>query len=112
GRLPVRTQSRWQSVTSNDPLALGLARNSGAAPRSLPGGAAQWLASDEGRHLVILDADPSLEDSWFAPLGSALRHGRIGMLSLHIPDAGLSFETIRGDLRRFWRRPRPLESYA
>jgi len=41
-----------------------------------------------------------------------LREGRVGMVSLHVPEAGASFETIRGDLRRFWRRTRALESYA
>ena len=113
GRLPSRTQGRWQSVTSDDPLPLGFARNSGAAARALPNDAAQWLSPEEGRHLVVLDArDEALERDWFAPLAAALRAGRIGMLSLHVPDAGLSFETIRGDLRRFWRRPKPLERYA
>lgn len=113
GRLPSRTRSRWQSVTSADPLALGFARNSGAEARALPDSAAQWLSSDEGRHLVILDAaSETLERDWFAPLAAALRSGRIGMLTLHVPDACLSFETVRGDLRRFWRRPKPLESYA
>jgi len=34
------------------------------------------------------------------------------MLSLHVPDAAASFETVRGDLRRFWRRRRALERYA
>jgi hypothetical protein len=35
-------------------------------------------------------------------------------VSIHVPDAAecASYETIRGDLRRFWRRPKPLESYA
>lgn len=112
GRLPSRTQSRWQSVTSEDPLALGFARNCGAAARALPHEATQWLSSDEGRHLVVLDANETLERDWFAPLAAALRAGHIGMLSLHLPDAGLTFETVRGDLRRFWRRPKPLESYA
>jgi hypothetical protein len=49
-----------------------------------------------------------LEKNWFAPLLAALRAGRIGMVSVHFPDSGASFETIRGDLRRFWRRARPL----
>jgi hypothetical protein len=113
GRLASRAESPWQSVTSEDPLALGFARSSGVAARALPAAAAQWLSSDEGRHLVILDAaNPALERDWFAPLAAALRSGRIGMLTLHVPDAGLSFETTRGDLRRFWRRPKPLERYA
>jgi hypothetical protein len=36
------------------------------------------------------------------------------MLTVHVPDSpdGASFETIRGDLRRFWRRPKALGHYA
>jgi hypothetical protein len=36
------------------------------------------------------------------------------MVTLHVPDAAeaLSFEIIRGDLRRFWRRPRSIKSYG
>jgi hypothetical protein len=113
GALPAEAHGRWRSVTSDDPLALGLARHSGAAARALPESAARWLSSDEGRHLVILDAaNPDLERDWFAPLAAALREERIGMISLHVPDAGLSFETIRGDLRRFWRRPKPLQHHG
>jgi hypothetical protein len=52
----------------------------------------------------------ALEVRWFAPLLEALRTQRIGMLTLHAPDAteALSIETVRADLRRFWRRPRAL----
>jgi len=115
GRLPGKAQSRWQSVSSEDPLALGLARLAGIAAHSSPADASAWLsrAPEDGRHLVILEsAVEALERDWFAPLAAALRGGQIGMLSLHVPDAGLSFETIRGDLRRFWRRPKALASYA
>jgi hypothetical protein len=36
------------------------------------------------------------------------------MVTLHVPEgrAAASFETVRADLRRFWRRPRSLERYA
>jgi hypothetical protein len=36
------------------------------------------------------------------------------MVTLHVPDGAecLACETIRGDLRRFWRRPRRLREYA
>ena len=115
GRLPGRTHGRWQSVTSAEPLALGLARLARAAAHTLPASAGAWLeqSQQDGRHLVILDpALEALERDWFAPLAAALRAGRIGMLSLQVPDAGFSFETVRGDLRRFWRRPKALESYA
>jgi hypothetical protein len=55
-----------------------------------------------------------LERNWFAPLLAALRAGRIGMVSLHVPDGaeGFSSETIRGDLRRFWRLAKSIEHYA
>jgi len=56
----------------------------------------------------------AFERDWFAPLLDALRAGRAGMVSIHVPDAAecLAYETIRGDLRRFWRRPKRLEHYA
>ncbi|HET7197149.1 MAG TPA: regulator, partial [Burkholderiales bacterium] len=84
----------------------------------------------EGRHLLVLDALraplalgeaaqsrealAALERDWFAPLLAALRAGRIGMLTVHVPDGAecTAFEAVRGDLRRFWRRPRRLPEYA
>ena len=53
-----------------------------------------------------------LEERWFAPLLEALRAGRVTMLTTCVPDAAASFETTRDDLRRFWRRPRPLAAYG
>jgi hypothetical protein len=127
-----KAASRWGSVLADDPLVMGLALLARARYRSLPAGAAQWLqgAPDDGRHLIVLDrlrmpaalldADQyrerlaALEKDWFAPLLRALRAGRIGMVTLHVPNAAqpVSFETIRGDLRRFWRFARPIESYT
>jgi hypothetical protein len=127
GRAP-GASSRWQSVSADDPAILGAARLAGAHHRALPRSAAEWLERlpGEGRHLAVLDAlrvplalqeNPAdeklaLERDWFAPLLAALRAGRIGMVSVHVPDAGVSFETIRGDLRRFWRLPKSIERYA
>jgi len=120
----------WQSVSAADPVALGLAKLAGMRHHAPATGAAAWLerAPDDGRHLVLLDALRGvralgeadalaerlrgLETLWFAPLLAALRAGRIGMLTLQVPDAGAAFEIVRGDLRRFWRRPRPLLSYV
>ena len=118
-------------MCADDPIALGLARLAGARHRRLPARADAWLeaAPEDGRHLVLLDAlraplalghtaaygesIAALESEWFAPLLAALRAGRVGMVTVHVPDcAGASFEIIRGDLRRFWRRPRALEKYA
>ena len=133
GRLPasaaLSNAASWHSLSADDPLALGLARLAGIRHRPPGAGAAPWLerAPEDGRHLVILDslrgaqalgdAEAAegrlrrLEEHWFAPLLAALRAGRIGMLTVHVPDAGASFETERGDLRRFWRRPKPLATY-
>jgi hypothetical protein len=130
GRLPGAAASEWLSVSGGDPVALGLAKLSGARPGAPCAGAQEWLARApaDGRHLVVLDAPrapralgdaeglaralQTLEERWFAPLLAALKADRVGMVTLHAPEAGLSFETIRGDLRRFWRRPRPLSAYA
>lgn len=130
GAAPREAAARWRSVTSDDPLALGLARSASLRGEA-PATAAAWLARmpEEGRHLVVLDAlrGPArlgdeegfvarlaaLEQEWFAPALAALRSARIGMLTVHVPDAApaLAVETIRADLRRFWRRPRPLAAW-
>jgi hypothetical protein len=132
GRAPQVQAPRWQSVSAADPLALGLARAARVRHRPLPRDGGAWLsrAPEEGCHLVVLDAlrvplalaEPeasrdalaALERDWFAPLLAALRSGRVGMVTIHVPDAAecAAYETIRGDLRRFWRRPRALEKYA
>ena len=122
-------KAKWQSVTADEPIALGLARGAQVRARGLAASAEAWLdrAPEEGRHLVVLDAlrlplavsDAAafasrlegLEAAWFAPLLAALRAGRIGMTSVHVPDAGVSFETIGGDLRRIWRRAKPLTKW-
>jgi hypothetical protein len=132
GRLPKVTTERWQSVSADDPLALGLARAASTRHRPLGRSAAEWLERmpEEGRHLIVLDplraplalgasgeyqdAVAAVERDWAAPLLAALREGRVGMVSIHVPDAAecASYETIRGDLRRFWRRPKSLEQYG
>lgn len=129
GRLPASAGAPWHSVCADEPLALGLARLAGLRHRPLPAGANEWLerAPPDGRYLVMLDALraplalgdaeacaqrlQSLEERWFAPLLAALRSGRIGMATIRVPDAGFSAETIRGDLRRFWHRPKAIARY-
>jgi hypothetical protein len=121
----------WTSVTATDPTAAGLASACARRHAPLPVHAASWLTAcgDEGRHLVWLDqlrAPASLgeherwiehcamlERAWFVPLLDALSTARIGMISLHVPDLPgcTSFELARADLRRFWRRIRPLSHH-
>lgn len=130
GRLPKEAEGPWQSVTADDPVALGLAKLATMRHRALTSRAGEWLERlpDAGRHLVVLDALAAaaalrdaeahaarlvaMETDWFSPLLAALKSGRVGMITVHLPEAGLSIETARGDLRRFWRRPRPVAAYA
>jgi hypothetical protein len=130
GGRAVRAASPWQSVVADDPAVLGAARLAGARHRALPRSAGEWLERlpEDGRQLAVLDGlrarlafgeDASeerarLERDWFAPLLGALRAGQVGMVTVHVPDAAqaVSFETIKGDLRRFWRRRRPIMELA
>ena len=122
----------FNSVWSKDPLAAGLAHAARVLAPDLPADAAGLLsaAASEGVSLVLLDqlrgaaqyGDAhgwrenllQLERNWFAPLLDALRQERIGMLTVHAlgPAGTLSVENARGDLRRFWRRAKPLASHA
>ena len=120
GRAPRSAQCVWQSVAADDPAVLGAARLAGARHRALPRSARDWLdrLPEDSRHLAVLDAVRTplgeLERDWFEPLLGALRAGRIGIVTLHVPDGAeaVSFETIRGDLRRFWRLAKRIEHYA
>jgi len=128
GRLaPANT--RFKSMAGNLPLAQGLASHAGIAARALPASAGDWISSvaSQGIHVCIhnglpaaarqgngarwLDTLARLEHDWFAPLHEALEAGRIGMLTLSLGSARTlaSVQTVRQDLRRFWRRPKPLD---
>ena len=124
--------TQFNAVWSKDPFAAGLAQAARVAARDLPEDAGKLLlaGADSGVNLVLLDQlrAPAqygdahgwreglrqLERDWIAPLLEALRLGRIGMLSLHAfgPADALSVEVARGDLRRFWRRAKPLADYV
>lgn len=128
GTLPAEAAAPWQSVTADDPAALGYAKVAGLRHRPLPANATELLGRlpEDGRQLVVLDTlrlpfalgdfegwrlrITELETRWFAPLQEALRSGRIGMLTVLVPDSTdlRAFESTRNDLRHFWRRPKPL----
>jgi hypothetical protein len=132
GKLQDPASAPCDAVWSMDPLAAGLAQAAQIAAHNLPDGATNLLrtSASEGVNLILLDrlrgaaqygdshdwreGLKQLERDWFAPLLAALRQERIGMVSLHgLGPAGvLSSETTRGDLRRFWRRVKPLNAYV
>jgi hypothetical protein len=84
GPMPLKVQTRFQSVSAAEPVALGLARAARIPGRRLPASASEWKETAEGRHLVVLDAlraplalaEPGeyaealagLERDWFSPL--------------------------------------------
>ena len=132
GSLPVDVTAPFQSVTSNDPVASGFAQAAGLRHRPLASNAVEWLARlpEDGRELVVLDSlrlplalsdfeawqerAKELEERWFAPLLAALKAGRIGMVTVLVPDGDelRAFESTRNDQRHFWRRPRALAAYC
>ena len=113
-----RSQPTFRQVLTDDPLARGLAQAAGIAAAPLPGDAAAWLAHAPGEGGVLAvpgDRAPAeLERDWLAPLLAALRASRIGMVTLHLPGEAsvLEVETVRADLRHFWRRRRPVAESA
>jgi hypothetical protein len=132
GSIQETVSSHFTSVWATDAFAAGLARAAHVLAPGLPADTGVLLAAapGEGVSLVLLDqlraaaqyADGygwretllRMERDWFAPLLDALRQERVGMLTVHAlgPGGTLSVESARGDLRRFWRRAKPLSSHA
>lgn len=131
GKMQDGVSAPFDALWSQDAFAAGLARAARIVARDVPDGAADFLraSASEGVNLVVLDAlrgaaqygdahawregVERLERDWFAPLLQVLRQEQIGMVSLHAlgPVGALSAEVTRGDLRRFWRRAKPLATY-
>jgi hypothetical protein len=55
-----------------------------------------------------------LERSWFTPLWAMSRQGRFDQITLTTIGEGRSknFTARRADLRKFWRRTKPISIYA
>ncbi|MBI2960309.1 MAG: hypothetical protein HYY28_08350 [Betaproteobacteria bacterium] len=132
GRLAPPQAKSFRLAAANDPLALGLAQAAGAAAMPLPAGGGAWIESTRGAGSVLLVLDAlrppvcrgdgrawreqlgALDRDWFGPLALALRRWRIGMVSLYLlgPERTLKVETTGSDLRRFWRRAKPLAAWG
>jgi hypothetical protein len=118
GALAAARRPGLRQVLADDPLARGLALAAGVPAAPLPADAAGWLAQAPGEGVVVVvpgERGPAeLERDWLAPLLAALRASRIGMVTLLLPAGGsaLEVETVRSDLRHFWRRRRPVAEFA
>jgi hypothetical protein len=132
GQITGTPPSPYRRVTSDSPLARGLALAAGRHHSPLPASASQWLARSDasGVEAIVIEtlrapaaygdmpawqtALEALERDWFVPLLGALRTGRLGMITLCSPAAARTHETetTRQDLRYFWRKRRRLSGYA
>ena len=126
GALASRRRERWHA---DDALTRGLARAADAFSACAPEALLKEGLLREGIRWFVLggarervkqgdaagwrSALARLESDWFAPTASLLKHGDIGMASIHAvsPHGTLSVETTRSDLRHLWHRPRPLVTY-
>lgn len=124
GETPTITSMPWQGIWATESLVRALAQASSSPVHPRPQAAVQWLnQAGEGRHLLVLEhllpglPDLSqemwggfvaaLEEHWLRPLVQALRDKQLASLDLYAGD-GHCYHLTPSDLRRFWRRPRPL----
>ncbi len=127
GELPARRAVVWQGVWSNEPLAPALGRYFGVAHGSAAATAPELLEQiDAGEHLVVLEGAmeavqfqdigawrlfvEGLSEEWMAPLLQALKGGELAQLRV-VSDGECDFTLNAKQLRRWWRRPRPLSCF-
>jgi hypothetical protein len=128
GPAPRLAPGGWAAVWSDDPLPAGLARLSGGRHRPGPASFQAWTRESPGpgEHLVVDDrllravrygdveawrsGLEALEEQWLAPLLAALEARRLAAATV-LDGAGSGLRLGRGELRRWWRRPRPLASH-
>lgn len=126
GRLPDASAaaSPWDTVASDEPLARGLALWAQRPALDAPAQFGTWLdQSPAGTHLVVLetarrqqrtgdwqawrDTVAHWERDWLAPALRSVSAGSLRALRWW-PGGDGRFNIERRNLRRFWRRPRPL----
>jgi hypothetical protein len=132
GNMPEPIISRYTHVWSNHILARSLAAAaSGAEYAELPADAAaclQYAASSN--HLAVLDmllgkaqyvdaygwreSLKNLEQNWFEPSLAMLKQGQIAQLTVTAmgKTSTRNFTVRTGDLRKFWRKTKPISTYS
>ncbi len=127
GRLPVALDGRHDAIWSSSPIALGIARllqiDGSALPERYAGTSARApLAiidtleqpARSGDAMLWRDALARFEADWLMPALQELRSGRLDAVRLLAPDdaASAELQVSRGDLWRFWRKPRNVSELA
>lgn len=117
-------------IWAGDALTRGLSLAGGRTADPVPSSCQKWLEHELGKaggeHLLVLDAPEQgnlrgdfvgwgealvhLEQHWFSPLLQAMKNGRLTGVHLHFAGTQrvTSFQLTRGDLWKFWRRPKSL----
>jgi hypothetical protein len=131
GTLPVTSAPQLAAAWGGAHPTRALAAAAGIAHRELPALGADFLAAaSAGHHLVVIDAAAAalrnggidawraqlalLEERWMRPLLTALRTRELSGLTLVAcnDDCMLEAKMAREHAWRFWRRTRPLATYA
>jgi len=113
GALPAATTKPYATIYADEPLARGLAKWSGAEPHPVPTGiAALDLPRAPDSILAVVPASPSLDESWFAPLGNAIE--RFDRVRIILPSGRSTVvATLTASARwRWFRASKPLAAYA
>jgi hypothetical protein len=127
GRLPRINQVEWAQVHSEEPITLALARLSEVPSGACPGNFTDWsrLAQRAGPHLVVLDQGRGavqyglerewvefverLDRDWMVPLFRALKAREVGDATI-CTEVG-TYHIGQKQIRRWWRRRRPLAGF-
>lgn len=126
GALPPCGASRYTQVWGNSPLLSGLARWSATPQEEMPAHPDALLKTPSGKTLLLLDALQAperhldalawrealvaIDRDWLQALRRALLGGRLGSLRITAlgDEASLDIRLSRGELLKFWRRPKTL----
>jgi hypothetical protein len=116
-------------IYASDPVTRGLAGLSAVKLKPVPNTAFTWRneSLEERQALIVLESTrydlidnntdmwrnhvDMLERDWFAPCLTMLRNKELNKLVLY-PCDGREYSVSHNDLRRFWRRIRPLQHYT
>jgi len=127
GRLPSISQVEWVHLYSEEPISLALARLSETPSSARPADFSDWLrqARRPGAYLTVLEqvrgnvqydqerewaqSVERLDHEWMAPAFRALKSREIDALTI-CTDIG-NYRVGANEIRRWWRRRRPLAGY-
>jgi hypothetical protein len=130
GFMPQTIRTDYTQVISDDIFARGLAQAAQIDTQAFPANAMQFSARSNENNLFIInklhnymlygdvakwrDAHERLDAEYFAPLLAALKSGAINSLTIIDPNPYQAREFIisKNSLRKFWRRAKPLGTYA